>query len=237
MSELAFALPGRSQATELMDDPSVDYETFAGCLRDLERVNVASLGYRPTLSWLSRIVGTRTHLSILDVGAGHADMLRAIARWASQRRISVTLTAVDLNPWSAKAAHEATPDDIAITYLTTDVFELPEPPHYDVIISALFTHHLGDADLVRFVRWMQDTARLGWFVNDLHRHPIAYRGLQLLFALWPIHPFVRHDGPVSVQRAFSRDDWNAVLRAAAVPADAVEVRWRFPFRWGVGTRP
>lgn len=237
MSDVAFRLVGRIHKPEWMDDPSVDYETFAGCLRDLERVNVASLGHRPTLSWLSRIIGERRHLSILDVGAGHGDMLRAIARWARRRGVSVTLTAVDLNPWSARAARAATPDDIDITYLTADVFELPEAPRYDVIISALFTHHLGDADLVRFVRWMQGAAGLGWFVNDLHRHAIAYRGLQLLFALWPIHPFVRHDGPVSVQRAFSRDDWHAVLSAAGVSPEAVEVRWQFPFRWGVGTCP
>jgi hypothetical protein len=39
-----------------------------------------------------------------------------------------------------------------------------------VIVSSHFAHHLSDADLVRFLRWMEGAARLGWFVNDLHRH-------------------------------------------------------------------
>jgi hypothetical protein len=35
-----------------MDDPSVGYATFRGCLHDLARVNRLSLGYRPTLAFL-----------------------------------------------------------------------------------------------------------------------------------------------------------------------------------------
>jgi hypothetical protein len=58
----------------------------------------------------------------------------------------------------------------SITYETGDVFALDPARRFDVVVSALFTHHLDDAQLVRFLRWMQATARLGWFVNDLHRH-------------------------------------------------------------------
>ena len=50
-------------------------------LRDLGRINRWSLAYRPTLRWLDRLVartGPRS-LSVLDVGAGGGDMLRAIA--------------------------------------------------------------------------------------------------------------------------------------------------------------
>jgi hypothetical protein len=42
------------------------------------------------------------------------------------------------------------------------------------------------------------------------------------------HPFVRHDGPVSISRAFRPDDWRRLLAAAAVRDARIE-RW-FPFR-------
>ena len=38
-----------------MDADDVSYETFRGCLQDLARVNVLSLGYRPTLGFLESL--------------------------------------------------------------------------------------------------------------------------------------------------------------------------------------
>jgi hypothetical protein len=46
----------RSTATELMDTEPTSSEEFDGYLRDLERSNVLTLAYRPTLLWLKRAV-------------------------------------------------------------------------------------------------------------------------------------------------------------------------------------
>lgn len=232
----ALSLPGRSRESELMDAETTDFETFAACLRDLERVNRASFGYRPTLSWLDSIVGGRqlASLSLLDVGSGHGDMLRRVWLWARRRGLAVELTGVDLNPWSARAAREATPTGMDIRYETADVFAIAPGRRFDIIVSALFAHHLSDPDLVRFLRWMEATARLGWFVNDLHRHWIAEQGLRAIFAALPVHRFVRHDGPVSVRRAFTRGELEALLTAAGVPPGRAAIRWHAPFRWGMG---
>lgn len=232
-----FSLPGRSQAPELMDSESVDYDTFRACLVDLERVNRASLGYRPTLAWLDRVAQGRRTLRILDVGSGHGDMLRRVWQWAQSRNIAVDLMGVDLNPWSTRAAGEATPAHMAIRYQTADLFDIGPDRDFDVILSALFAHHLPDPDLVRFVRWMERSARVGWFVNDLHRHPVPEWGLRAIFGVLPVHRFVRHDGPVSVRRAFTRADLAALLQEAGVPEGRASIRWQFPFRWGMGTVP
>jgi hypothetical protein len=61
-----------------------------------------------------------------------------------------------------------------IAYHTGDVFALqPERP-VDFVVSSLFTHHLRDAEIVKFIRWMEGTAKRGWFINDLHRHPVPF---------------------------------------------------------------
>ena len=39
----------------------------------------------------------------------------------------------------------------------------------DFVVSSLFTHHLSDAMIVRFLRWMEATARRGWLIYDLQR--------------------------------------------------------------------
>jgi hypothetical protein len=42
-----------------------------------------------------------------------------------------------------------------IAYHTGDVFALqPERP-VDFVVSSLFTHHLRDAEIVKFIRWME----------------------------------------------------------------------------------
>ena len=47
-------LSRRSDVPELMDADDVDYETFRGCLRDLAKVNVVSLGHRPRWAFWRR---------------------------------------------------------------------------------------------------------------------------------------------------------------------------------------
>jgi hypothetical protein len=79
---------------------------------------------------------------------------------------------------------------------------------------------------------MEARTRLGWFVNDLHRHWFPYQGFRLLSTVMGWHPFVRHDGPLSIARAFHRDEIERLLDSAGV-ADKAQVHWRFPFRFCV----
>ena len=229
---MSLHLPGRSREAELMDGEGLSFAEFQSCLRQLEWINRLSLGYRPTLRWLDRIALGRATLSVLDVGSGHGDTLRRIALWARRRGLAVELTGVDLNPWSARAAAAATPPDLSIRYETGDVFDLDPARRFDVVVSALFTHHLDDAGLVRFLRWMQATARVGWFVNDLHRHALPEWFLRAVFAAPGVNRLVRHDGPASFRRAMTRAEWQLALDAAGVRA---RIAWHAPFRWGVGT--
>ena len=220
----------RSTASEWMDAPDLDEAELGRCLDDLAVVNGVTLARGPTVGFLRRAMRGRASLSVLDVGYGQGDMLRRIARWGRRRGVALRLEGVDLSPASAVAARAATPGWMGIRYRTGDVFD-EAPGSVDVIVSSLFTHHLGDADVVRFLRWMEGTATVGWFVNDLHRHAVAYYGFKALAGVAGWHPMVRHDGPVSVARAFTRRDWERMLDEAGV---AARVRWHVPFRYCVG---
>ncbi|HYE01427.1 MAG TPA: methyltransferase domain-containing protein [Alphaproteobacteria bacterium] len=228
-------LSRRREWTEWMDEGGFGYEAFVSCLRDLERANVLSLGYRPTLRWLDRLRDRHRpqRLRILDVGCGHGDALRRVAAWAARRGVAAELVGVDMNPLVIRAAEAATPSGLPIRYVVADVFDYAEGQAFDVILSALFTHHLDDAALARFVGWMDRHAGLGWFINDLHRHPLPYYALKLIMPALRLDRMVCHDGPISVARAFRRADWQRALAGRTDPAPA-EIRWHFPFRWGVG---
>ena len=228
----------RSSLDELMDTERVGFEEFRACLIDLARVNVLTFAHRPTLAFLDRIVAAGLPvgrpLEIVDVGSGYGDLLREVARWASTRGIPVSLTGVDLNPWAAKAAAEATPAGLPIRWATDDIFAFDRPSGIDVVTSSLFTHHLPDRLVVQFLRWMTQRTKLGWFINDLHRHPVPYHFFRHWSKLASWHRFVQHDGPVSIARAFKPADWRGLLGEAGVYPATVEIRRRFPFRVTVG---
>ena len=205
-----------------MDADDVPPDVFAAVMHDLAKVNTVTLARPPTLAWLARASRGLDSFSVLDVGFGDGDMLRAVARAFPQAR----LTGIDINPRSAPAASAVTPPGMNIDYRTGDAFALPD--RFDFIVSSLTAHHMDDAGLVTFLRWMEASAVRGWFVNDLHRHWIAWRGFQALAWAARWHPFVRHDGAVSVTRSFRRADWARLLTAAGIRDATVE--WKLPFR-------
>lgn len=220
-----------------MDTHAVSEADFAACLADLETVNRLTLAARPTLAFLARLTAgwpRGAELRLLDAGSGQGAMLRRIHAWAAGRGLVPRLTGVDLNPHAAAAARAATPPGMAIDWVTADIFAvaLDSPPH--VVTSALFAHHLDDAGVVRFLRWMEGTASHAWFVNDLHRHWFAHHGFALLAAAMRWHRFVCHDGPLSVARAFVPADWARFLASAGI-RDA-RVSWHLPFRLCVARR-
>lgn len=235
MAELDFTK--RSSAAELMDSHEVGFEEFRACLADLARVNRLTLAYRPTLEFLDRLLASGhppRPIEIVDVGSGYGDMLREIDAWALRRGVEVSLTGLDLNPWSRVAATAVTCSRRQIHWVTADVFAYDPPRGIDVVVSSLFTHHLSDPAIVEFLAWMETNARLGWFVNDLHRHPLPYHVFRRFAKLARFHHFVQHDGPVSIARAFVPADWRRMVVAGGIDPNQVEIEWKVPFRITVG---
>jgi SAM-dependent methyltransferase len=210
----------RAHLSEWMDEPC-SYEDFRACLIDLEQVNRLTFAYRPTLDWLQTVIGQQQRtIHIVDVGCGGGDMLRMVERWAQRKGIAVKLTGIDLNPYAARAASERTPPQSKIAWVTGDAFSFQPDLPIDLVISSLFTHHLADDEIVRFLAWMERVTQRGWFINDLHREPFPYYGFQLLARIMRWHSFVQHDGPVSIRRAFREEDWVKYLAAAGVAEHA-----------------
>jgi SAM-dependent methyltransferase len=223
----------RAPGPEWMDGEDVDQETFAACIRDLALVNTVTLARRPTLAFIDAALaaaGGRT-LTVLDVGYGAGDMLRAVAKRFGAR---VRLIGIDLNPRSEPVARAMTPGDMTIDYRTGDAYAISRDEPIDLVISSLVTHHMTDPEQLGFLGWMETRGRLGWQVNDLHRHWFPWYGFGALAAVMRWHPFVRHDGPLSIARAFTRSDWEQRLRQAGIAQ--AKIAWWFPFRYCVEHR-
>ncbi len=211
-----------------MDAADLGADTYARVLTDLAKVNRWTFTARPTLDFVRRAVGDRQSFTLLDVGFGDGDMLRAIAHWARKRGIQASLTGIDLNPRSAPIARLATPDHLDIAYLTGDYLDQVDRG-FDLIISSQVAHHMSPEQLHTFLRTMETKARRGWLISDLHRHFFSYHGYPLLAHIMGWHRIVREDGQLSIARSLRPAEWRSILAEAGLGAEA-QVHRRFPFR-------
>jgi 2-polyprenyl-3-methyl-5-hydroxy-6-metoxy-1,4-benzoquinol methylase len=219
----------RVLAPEIMDDPGQSEADFSAALADLARINRITFAHAPLIRFLDRLVREDglTSLSVLDVGAGGGDALRAAAAWGARRGVALDLWGLDRSPWAERHALAAgTP----ARWITSDLFDLDPARRFDVVVNGLFAHHLDDPTLVRFLRWLPQHALRRWLILDLHRHVVPWTAVWAGTRLMRMHPMVRHDGPVSIARGFSRADWTRLIAEAGVEA---ETRWVLPFRWAV----
>jgi SAM-dependent methyltransferase len=229
----------RSQLDELMEAPC-SREEMRACLHDLAWTNCLTLAYRPQMHWLETLADELSALAdpvrILDVACGYGDGLRRIEQWARKRGIAVELTGLELNSDATVIAAEATPASSRIQWVTADVFAYvpPHPPH--LIISSLFTHHLSEDNIVRFLQWMEQHASLGWFINDLSRAAIPYYSFQIFSKMARLHPFVQHDGPISIARSFVPQDWKKVCATAGINDQDIDIERFAPARLCVSRR-
>lgn len=228
-STLDFAC--RAQLTELMDEPC-SRDVLRACLRDIAKLNRWFLGYRPLLNWLDSLTlaQNREPIHIVDVGCGYGDGLRRIEKWATARAVAVELTGIDLNPDAVAIAADASPAASNIDWISSNVFSYAPRKPIHIVVSSLVTHHLEDAAIVQFLRWMEQIAEIGWFINDLSRNPVPYQLIKVFSRVANLHPFVQHDGPASFARAFVPSDWKRMCSVAGLNDNEVSIKGFTPAR-------
>ncbi|MFL5385879.1 MAG: methyltransferase domain-containing protein [Longimicrobiaceae bacterium] len=223
----------RAAGRELMDEPAQDREELARSLADLRGVNRWLGGTRVLLHHLEELIERHPQASyrIVDLATGSGDIPLAVARWARERDLQVEIVATDNHATTLALAAEHTAHEPAVRTEIADVLHLPwDDDAFDVALLSTALHHFDDErDCLRVLREMHRVSRIGFIVNDLARSRMALLGARLLAAtVWRTHPVTRHDGPLSVRRAFTP----AELRGLAARAGfaRAEVRAHLPFR-------
>ena len=96
----------------------------------------------------------------------------------------------------------------------------------DVVHAGLTLHHLEPDAAVPALREMRRACRGRVVVNDLARTPLALGLVWLATRLLPVHPMSRHDGPLSVRRAYAPSELGDLFGAAGVTRATVT---RYPW--------
>lgn len=216
-------LPRLEGVVELLDRPGNSDEEVRGNLLDLERLNCYFGGVRTVRLHLSRMIAERsqTRPMVLDIATGGADIPRSICRWARQRKLAVTVEAVDRNDRVLAAATEWSAAYPEIRLRKVEAPPLPYPDgSFDYVLCSLFFHHLTEAQGVHLLSEMRRVARHGLIVIDLMRSRRAHLLTGIATRLLSGNRLTRHDGPMSVIRGFKPEE----LLRMATEAGLCDVR-------------
>ncbi len=190
-----------------MDRPDADAEALRRSLVYIRRINnvlrYTGVSLRQFKKW-SRAWRPGETIRILDVATGSADIPRAILAWATKRGLNVKVVGVDLHPQTLRIAAEEGADP-RLTLLRADALSLPfADGSFDYVHTAMFLHHLDEADAARVLSEMSRVARRGIVAADILRNGRAYAWITLFTLL--ASPMVRHDARTSVKGAFTKPE-------------------------------
>lgn len=224
----------RSSELEIMDDLAYTGTLMDRTLFELEVINKWLGGNNVTIGGLKELLGniTSDSVTVADLGCGRGDMLRLIDSWAKKNNRHVNLIGVDANPYIVNAAKENLKLFPHIKFQTINIFSREfESQRFDVVIGTLFYHHFSNTELIQFFRQLKDQIKIGFVINDIHRHPLAYYSISLLTKLFSKSSMVKFDAPLSVRRAFTKKELLEILDSAGI--EKFTIRWKWAFRWQV----
>jgi 2-polyprenyl-3-methyl-5-hydroxy-6-metoxy-1,4-benzoquinol methylase len=225
----------RSSDEEIMDDLNCSGEVVDQTLRELENINALLGGNYVTLDGLLQLLNgqkTKVPISVADLGCGGGDILRLIRKLGNKKGLSLALNGIDANSNITAFAERQTPASCEISYQAIDIFsDNFRQMKFDVMIGTLFFHHFSSEQLVEFFAKAKQQVSIGIIINDIHRHWFAYYSIKWLTQLFSKSSMVKFDAPLSVLRAFRKQELKEIIERAGI--SNYSIRWMWAFRWQV----
>jgi hypothetical protein len=205
--------PPQSTELELLDASPAASEQLARNLREMTALHRwtggAGLIWRALLPMLGPGHSGRR---LLEVAAGDGSLGRWLARQAEDHGSSLEIVLSDAQPGVARICRLQT----ALPVVACDGLELPlADQSMDIVVCAQTLHHLAPSAVLALLREATRVARVGWIVADLRRSWPGYWGARLI-GLGPMTALGRHDGPLSVLRAYTPSEMARLVSGAGL---------------------
>lgn len=216
--------PPKRLTREYLDTPGQDPQELWGLFQDIRRTNRHFGGRRLILHYLGRIMPHLLHrpITLLDVATASADIPRAIATWARLQRFEIRIAALDINSAILDLARRDLAGYPEIAFVQASALALPYPDRsFDIVVCGLALHHFTFDDAVRVLREIDRVACGAFVVNDIVRSWGAYVGAWLDTHLLSRNRLSRHDGPLSVLRSYTLDEFRVLVMAAQLKDVAI----------------
>jgi 2-polyprenyl-3-methyl-5-hydroxy-6-metoxy-1,4-benzoquinol methylase len=223
-------LRSRSYQQELLDSGNIPFADIRQNMKELNSINTLLGGHaisRKGLKLIMEHYSTGQPLTICEIGCGGGDNLLALSKWCSKKNIDVNFVGIDIKPacieYAKQQCSTLKAEWITNDYLVTN-FQFAKP---DIIFSSLFCHHFLEADLSVMLQWMKINCTKGFFINDLHRHPLAYYSIKLITRIFSKSYLVKNDAPLSVARGFTKNEWQHIFNTAGIKKYSLTWQWAF----------
>jgi 2-polyprenyl-3-methyl-5-hydroxy-6-metoxy-1,4-benzoquinol methylase len=217
----------------MMDQPDLDVRRHVQALDALGRANAVSLtaaAIWPAIRAASLMTAPQP-LRVWEIASGGGHMLVSLARRARRERIDVEWLGWDLSPVAIDYARTlaARRGVEEVRFEVADALGAPAPAGIDVVLCALFLHHLAEPDAVALLRRMRDAARRMVVVSDLRRTGLGAVFTWVGCRLLSRSEVFRVDGMRSVAAAFTTDEARGLAERAGLTGARVVQSW--PQRW------
>ena len=223
----------RSSETEIMDDFTMKGVLFRDTLDKLEIINRLLGGNKVTIKGLKELLKNKSKnkiITIVDLGCGHGDILRDIAKFGRKNNYTFRLIGIDANIAAIAYAKELSCEYTELSFKAIDIFsEDFKKQSYDIVLCTLFLHHFENNELISFLKMTIERATIGVVVNDLHRHKLAYYLFKLI-GFFIKNKMIREDGLTSILRAFKKKDIENISKQIKVYF-SIQWKWAFRYLW------
>lgn len=222
----------RSIKKELLDRDDIPFEDIKQNMKELDFINTYLGGHKITIAGVRSLIpsssGKELKLRFCEIGCGGGDNLRIMKHWCVKNNINASFIGIDINPHCVSFA-QSRKENAGIEFICSDYSKLRFETKPDIIFSSLFCHHFTNEELKEQLQWMKQNAAVGFFANDLQRHPLAYYSIKLLTQLFSNSYLVKNDAPLSVLRGFHKKEVHSILHQSNILS--FTLNWKWAFRW------
>jgi 2-polyprenyl-3-methyl-5-hydroxy-6-metoxy-1,4-benzoquinol methylase len=219
----------RSYQKELLDGDNIPFPAIAQTMRELNTINTLLGGHAITLAGFKQLVKDKKEITVCEIGCGGGDNLVAIVKYCQENKINIHCIGIDYNNECIAFAkqNEYLKDNTEFIYSDYAKVNFESKP--DIIFSSLFCHHFTDEELVLQLKWIKENARVGFFINDLQRHWLAFYLIHILTQLFSKSYLVKNDASLSVARGFKKTEWQSLFSKAGIIN--FRITWKWAFRY------
>ena len=219
----------RSLQKEILDQTNIPFVDIALNMKELDWINSHLGGHSITINGFKELSKNKKAISVCEIGCGGGDNLKAMDYFCKKNQINSSFTGIDINKECIAFAKENSTIE-NVKFIVSDYkkinFESGKP---DIIFSSLFCHHFTDNQLAEMINWMKHNSTIGFFINDLHRHPVAYHFIKNATKLFSKSYLVKNDAPVSVLRGFKKNEWKNIFQKAGIKNYSIKWKWAFRY--------
>lgn len=199
---------------EWMDRPQEVSAELEEDLENLRKINQYFGSHHLIRHFMGRWLAPERTYRILDLATGYGDIPREIVAWARRRRINLRVDAVDAQASTLEIAKSRSGQFPEINWIKADVRSFEDAQTYDLVLCSLALHHFSAEDAVKLLRQMCRLSHDKVLVADLERNVFTWLCVQVITSTLFRAPMTKHDGRLSVRRAFSYREMDLLAHRA-----------------------